>query len=55
VTAPLPLDPSPCGACLADEHAECERPVRYYQTVRQSWVHPAEYVVVECCCGGGEP
>jgi hypothetical protein len=44
----------PCPACLADEHAECERPVSTEQVVRQTWTHPAEYVVTECCCGGGE-
>ncbi len=44
----------PCAFCLGDEHAECERPVRTREVVRQTWTHPAEYVVTECCCENGE-
>ena len=44
----------PYAFCLGDEHAECESPVRTREVVRQTWTHPAEYVVTECCCENGE-
>jgi hypothetical protein len=51
----MTADPTlPCGFCLDGDHAECERPVRTRQVVRQTWLYPAEYVVTECCCEGAE-